>query len=162
MEAKNMNYEDRMLYAFVGKPEKFLWYKKAFLKYNHSGVSDFAWNWSWYAFFFGFWYLLYRKEYFWSLILILIYALLGSTGGFYALLINSVIGGSLPYFVYLRYIRKKQEIESKIQDEELRVEVMEKIGGTNKFVIGLGIACIVLTLLIIFIVLGGSIMMANM
>lgn len=41
---ENMNYEDQVLYAFVDSPDKFIWYKKAFAKYNKHGVEDFAWN----------------------------------------------------------------------------------------------------------------------
>ena len=47
------NYEDRMLAAFVGKPEKFLFYKRAFSKYNVNGLERFEWVWSWWAFFGG-------------------------------------------------------------------------------------------------------------
>lgn len=158
---QNMTYEDKMLYAFVGKPEKFFWYKNAFAKYNHNGVQDFAWNWSWYAFFFSFWYLLYRKVYSWSAILILIYVFFGNIGGIYGLLINIILGGTLPYFVYQKYYEKKKEIEEHIKDEEMRIEIMEKIGGTNNWIVTVTIVFCVITLIAIYLAMGGLIVMSN-
>ncbi len=141
----NMDYDDQMLYAFVGSPNKFTWYKNAFAKYNQHGVQDLAWNWSWYAFFFSFWYLLYRKVYDWAFVLFLLYVFFGSVGGFYGLLVNIVLGGTLPYFVYQRYYSKKKEIEANIGDNAERIKVMKKIGGANNWIV-------TLTLIFIFVV----------
>lgn len=134
-EINDMSYEDEMLLAFVGNPEKLFWYKKAFAKYNVNGVKNFAWNWSWYAFFFSFWYLLYRKVYGVSAVLFGIYVLFGALGGFLGLIANVIMGGALPYYVYERYIAKKDEIEKNITDRELRIATMERIGGTNSFIV---------------------------
>lgn len=157
----NLSYDKKMLCAFIGKPNKVMWYKQAFAKYNKNGVQDFAWNWSWYAFFFGFWYLLYRKVYGWSAIFILIYMFFGTIGGLYGLLINIVLGGTLPYFVYQKYYTKKKEIEAIINDENLRIETMSKIGGTNEWVIILTVIFSVFMLLLILLIFGGFLIISN-
>ena len=43
-------------------------YLSKFSKFNKYGMDQFALTWHWPAFFIGFWWLLYRKMYFWSLI----------------------------------------------------------------------------------------------
>ena len=158
---QNMSYEDKMLYAFVGKPEKFLWYKNAFAKYNINGVQDFAWNRSWYAFFFGLWYLLYRKVYGWSAVLIILYIFFGSVGGIYGLLINIILGGTLPYFVYQKYYTKKKEIEEHIKDEETRVDIMERVGGANNWVVSLTVAFIIVMFIFMYLLMGGLVIMGT-
>lgn len=134
-----MGYEDKMLYAFVGNPKKFQWYKKAFAKYDIYGIKEFAWNWSWYAFFFTFFYLLYRKSYKASAILGGFYIVFGSLGGLLGLIINIILGGILPYYVYERYLQKKKDIEKNITDEEIRIEAMYAIGGVNKSIIPMSV-----------------------
>ena len=57
------DYENKMVEAFVNKPEVTLWYENAFRKYNVNGVEKLSWVWSWWAFFGGIFYLLYRKAY---------------------------------------------------------------------------------------------------
>jgi len=151
---KDMSYEDKMLYAFVGKPDKFMWYKKAFAKYDVYGVKEFAWNWSWYAFFFTFFYLLYRKVYKVSIILGGFYLIIGSIGGPLGFLINIILGGTLPYYVYERYLRKKQDIEMHISDENLRIGAMKIIGGVNKSIIPLTVVLsIILVIFYLMIIL---------
>ena len=142
-ETQGMDYNDRMLYAFIGRPSKFNWYKKAFAKYNINGIEKSAWNWSWYAFFFNFFYLLYRKVYGISAAIFLFYVIFGSIGGFLGLILNFIFGGYLPYFVYKKYIAKKRDIEEHISDESMRIETMAAFGGTNGAIIYLAIAFIV-------------------
>jgi hypothetical protein len=57
------DYDEKMLRTFIGKDNKFFWYKNAFAKYEFNGVEHFAWNWSWYSFFFAPFYFIYRKLY---------------------------------------------------------------------------------------------------
>ena len=38
------DYENRMIEAFVGKPEKYEWYKNAFEKFNVNGVDVMKWH----------------------------------------------------------------------------------------------------------------------
>lgn len=129
------SYKDKMLMAFVQKEKKFKWYKKTFDKYNINGVDRFIWQWSWWAFFGGCFYLLYRKAYLYSLICFML-PTIGSSNNIITLISLSIIlhiasGGILPYFVYLQYKRNKEKIESKITDETKRIETMTVLGGTN-------------------------------
>jgi len=77
-------YEARMLEAFFGKPDqpdKGLWYANAFSKYEIEGVEKIQWKWSWWAFFGGLWFLLYRNAY-------------AAAGG---LFLGSIIAQFIPY-----------------------------------------------------------------
>lgn len=134
-ETDGMDYNDRMLYAFVGKSSKFNWYKKAFAKYNINGIEKSAWNWSWYAFFFNFFYLLYRKVYAISGVIFFFYLIFGSIGGVFGLILNFIFGGYLPYFVYKKYIKIKKDIEEHISDENMRIETMVAFGGVNSIIV---------------------------
>ena len=55
-EQNIQTYEDKMLFAFVQKQDKFLFYKFSFEKIRHLQSV-----WSWWGFFFGFDFLYYRK-----------------------------------------------------------------------------------------------------
>lgn len=151
-ETENMSYEDRMLYAFVNKPEKFYWYKKAFSKYNINGIKTFAWNWSWYSFFFPIFYLFYRKAYLFSALIFFVYSIASGIGEIFSLIVYIILGGTLPYIVYNRYIEKKKEIEENIKDENLRIETMARIGGTNNIVLYFSVVIIFFLLMTIYYV----------
>jgi len=130
---ENSEYEAKMLEAFVGKPdkpEKGLWYANAFAKYDVNGVDAMKWNWSWWAFFGGIWFLIYRKAYAAAGGLFLI-AIASSFVPFGGLVISILAGGYSPYFVYKTYKTKKLQIEAAEGDENRRVEMMEKLGGYN-------------------------------
>ncbi|MDD2840608.1 MAG: DUF2628 domain-containing protein [Rickettsiales bacterium] len=127
------SYEDKMLMAFVEKEKKFNWYKNTFARYNINGIDKFAWRWSWWAFFGGFFYLFYRKAYFYGLIyliLSIIFAFNESTS-LISFILYVVAGGVSPYFVYLKYKKDKEKIEKVIKDEKIRIETMSNLGGTN-------------------------------
>ncbi len=127
------DYEARMLEAFVGKPdnpEKGFWYANAFSKYNVNGVDTMKWNWSWWAFFGGVLFLLYRKAYAAAGGLFL----MGLAASFFpgaGLIINILAGGFSTYFVYKTYQTKKQQIEAAVQDENQRIGMMQQLGGYN-------------------------------
>ena len=124
--------DDKLLMAFVGKPNKFWWYKNAFAKYNVNGIKQVAWNWSWWSFFFGEWYLFYRKCYLASLAIIAL-KLLGvfSIGFGVGLVLDILCGGFLPYIVYRKYEGLKAKIVANISDENQQVEAMRTLGGYN-------------------------------
>ena len=128
------DYEDRMLEAFVQKPEKFEWYKNAFSKFNVNGVDKMAWVWSWWAFFGTFWFLLYRKAYLPALVLFVI-EIVASFIPLLGLIVWVLTGGFATYFVYKSYKQKKEEIESKIDDPIKRIETMKAVGGYNQWVV---------------------------
>ncbi len=129
-------YEARMLEAFVGKPdtpEKGLWYANSFSKYDMNGVDVMKWNWSWWAFFGGIWFLLYRKAYAAAGGLLLI-SILASFIPFSGIIISILAGGFSTYAIYKVYKTKKHEIEASTMDEEQRIEMMRVVGGYNAWV----------------------------
>ena len=129
-------YEAKMLEAFVGKPEspeKGLWYANAFGKYDINGVDVIKWNWSWWAFFGGIWFLLYRKAYAAAGGLLLI-SIIASFIPFSGIVISILAGGFSSYFIYKIYKTKKLEIEATHMDEEQRIEMMKVVGGYNTWV----------------------------
>ncbi len=145
--AINNNYEAQMIEAFVGKPDapdKGIWYANAFAKYNVNGVDKIAWNWSWWAFFGGIWFLLYRKAYAAAGGLLLL-SIVSSFIPFAGLIIWILSGGYSPYFVYKVYKTKKLEIGAAQQSESQRINTMQMLGGYNQWVI---IVAVVLNIII--------------
>ena len=53
------DYDNKMVEAFVNKPEKMAWYENTFDQYSVNGEAKMTWVWSWWAFFGGLFYLLY-------------------------------------------------------------------------------------------------------
>ena len=149
------DYENRMIEAFVGKPEKYKWYKNAFTKFNVNGIDTLKWHWSWWAFFGNMWFLLYRKAYLAALGLFIL-----SVIPYVGLLLCILNGGYGTFFVYKAYRNKKSEIENTISssDEKTRIETMALVGGYNQWVIWLYGASVALVFLIciIFMVLLGK------
>lgn len=145
-------YEAKMLEAFVAKPdrpEKGLWYANAFAKYDVNGVDTMRWNWSWWAFFGGIWFLIYRKAYAAAGGLFLI-AIASSFIPFGGLVISILAGGYSTYFVYKTYKTKKLEIEAAEGDENRRIEMMQELGGYNQWVVILAVIVNVLVLVGVF------------
>ena len=130
-------YEARMLEAFVGKPDrpdKGLWYANAFSRYEVDGVEKIQWTWSWWAFFGGIWFLIYRKAYAAAGALLLI-SLLAQMIPPAGIIVSVLAGGFSPYFVYRIYKTKKLEIETAEQNEERRIVMMREIGGYNQWAV---------------------------
>ena len=132
-DTQTNEYEAKMLEAFVGKPEspeKGLWYANAFSKYDVNGVDVMRWKWSWWAFFGGIWFLIYRKAYAAAGGLFLI-SIVASFIPFSGIVISILAGGFSTYFVYRVYRAKKLEIEAANPDESQRIEMMKIVGGYN-------------------------------
>jgi hypothetical protein len=127
-------YTNKMIAAFVDKPEKTFWYQNAFSKFNVNGMDVMKWQWSWWAFGGGFLFLLYRKQYLASLILFIASVTIGMFP-LMGLIIAILAGGYSPYFIYKGYKSKLGEIERQISDEDKRVETMAQIGGYHQWVI---------------------------
>ena len=158
MQMTQEEYEKAMLEAFVNKPEKTLWYQQAFSKFNVNGIDSMQWVWSWWAFFGGWAFLLYRKQYIPAIVLFLI-SMIASTIPFGGLLVAIFAGGFSTYFVYKGYKQKKSEIENSISDPEKRIETMRKLGGYHQWVIWVYILFVVLLFLYIISV---TLTMSNM
>jgi len=140
------DYENKMIEAFINKDEKTLWYQNAFSKFNINGVDVMRWHWSWWAFGTGFLFLLYRKQYIPSLVLFILSVSIGVLP-FITIILMILSGGYATYFIYKGYKKKKEEIEAKIEDEELRIETMRVVGGYHQWVVWLYIAFTLLTFL---------------
>ena len=134
MDTHNTDYENKMIEAFINKPEKTLWYQNAFSKFNINGIDSMKWVWSWWAFGGGWAFLLYRKQYIPAIILFAL-VLLTTAIPFAGFLLMILAGGFSTYFIYKGYKKKKEEIEAKIADEETRIETMRAVGGYNTWVI---------------------------
>ncbi len=132
------DYDNKMIEAFVNKPEKTVWYQNAFSQYSINGVEKISWVWSWWAFFGGIFYLLYRKAYFPALGLFVL-TVVSFAIPFGGLIVWIVTGGLAPYFVYKTYLTKKAEIEAKVTDEQKRIETMRAVGGYNDWAIWLAV-----------------------
>ncbi len=133
------DYDEKMLEAFINKPESLAWYKSAFSRFNVNGIDKMAWAWSWWAFFGGIFYLLYRKAYLAALGLFAV-SLLSFIVPFGGLIVWILTGGLAPYFVYKTYKVKRTEIEANITEEPKRVETMRAVGGVNNWAIWLAVA----------------------
>lgn len=130
-------YETKMIEAFVNKPdkpEKGFWYVNSFEKYNLNGIDSMKWNWSWWAFFGGLLFLLYRKSYAAAGALFLISLVLGLIP-FAGLIVSILAGGYSSYFVYKTYKKKKLAIEAMYSDEDQRIAAMRVSGGYNTWVL---------------------------
>jgi hypothetical protein len=148
-------YEDRMLAAWVGKPEKFWFYKNAFSKFDFNGMDKMKWVWSWWAFFGTFWYFLYRKAYVAAIVSFILLAVLGIIP-FADFILAILIGGFGVYFVYKAYKKLKVEIEAVTQDEDERIKYMLERGGYNSWVIWVVIIVNVLLFIVMIALFSGG------
>ncbi|MDF1878533.1 hypothetical protein JHD46_02635 [Sulfurimonas sp. SAG-AH-194-C20] len=134
IQEENREYHERMIEAFINKPEVTLWYQMAFSKFNINGVDNLTWNWSWWAFGGSFLFLLYRKAYIAAFALFFLSMTLGMIP-FVSLIFMILSGGYSTYFVYKVYRTKLQEVEEAIEDVQTRVETMRELGGYNQWVV---------------------------
>ena len=154
------DYDNKMVETFINKPEKLAWYKNTFERYNVNGTAKMTWVWSWWAFFGGLFYLLYRKAYMPAIIL-LVLIIVSSFIPFAGLILWILTGGFAPYFVYKTYLERKAEIESAIQDEPKRIETMRTLGGYNQWAIWIAVLIHVLFWVIVFAMLATLIPMLS-
>jgi len=140
------NTED--IKAYIDKPKSEDYYIKAFEKYNLTGVDQFKWNWSWWSFFGGVFFLLYRKLYIEALIFFIILTIVGQLPTsidqipvigeidivYFLTWIAS--GGIFPYFVYRRFRKIKNETDNYIEDK--RIDKIRELGGVNNWALVIG------------------------
>lgn len=90
---------ERDLVNFVGdNADRYL---RKFKKFNVDGADKFAWTWHWPAFFFGFWWLLYRKLYAWAVLAFLLVFFP------YWLLVSSFVYGAIGNYLYFKHAKNK-------------------------------------------------------
>ncbi|MDR2034026.1 MAG: DUF2628 domain-containing protein [Helicobacteraceae bacterium] len=178
-------YEKRMLEAFLRKKEKVAFYSDLYERATRSGEPRMCWKWSWWAFFGGLWYPLYRKTYlaalaifainnaFWMFLqLAFVYyahanisnfeqptaftiILLGFSGA------QIFIGGYTPYFVIKRYIDLKTLIEKKYESQSDRVATMAQHGGYHQWVVWIIAVVFAIINLLLLIILFAAINDSN-
>ena len=136
MNASDEEYQNKMIEAFIDKPEVTLWYQNAFSKFNTNGVDTMNWHWSWWAFGGGAAFLLYRKQYIAALVLFISSFVLGMIP-FVSLIMMVLAGGYSSYFVYKGFKKKLREVEQNIDDIDKRLETMRIVGGYHSWVIWL-------------------------
>lgn len=142
----SQEYSNRMVEAFIGKDEKTVWYQNTFSRYNVNGIDTMQWNWSWWAFFGGFLFLLYRKQYGPAAILFIASAIISAIIPFGWIAASILAGGYAAYFVYKGYKEKLNELESKIEEEVKRIETMAVVGGYHAWVVWIYIVFAILGL----------------
>jgi len=127
-------YKHDMLEAYIGtpeKPEKVDWYEEAFRDLEYG-----KWKWSWWAFLSGYLFLLYRKQYLLSLMLLLLSIITAIIPGA-GLVLVIMAGGFSVHFIRADFIEKGKLIEEKYSTSEERIDKMREIGGKNNWVIWL-------------------------
>jgi cell division protein FtsX len=107
------------------------------------------WVWSWWAFFGGWAFLLYRKQYIPALTLFIL-SIVATVIPFGALIVAILAGGFSTYFIYKGYKHKKAEIETRISDTNTRIETMREVGGYNQWVVWVYVIFVMLLSLYIF------------
>jgi hypothetical protein len=127
------------LALFVGKnADKYL---PAFQKFTLGGADSFTATWHWPAFFFSFWWTLYRKLYGWTLLVILLSCI--PYVGFLAMIASGV---SAKYIYYKHAKKKLLELKSLHVSEVERAAAVARAGGVNN------VAVIVIPLMAIAII----------
>lgn len=132
-------YEDKMIEAFVQKPESYGWYKMVIEAYRTTGGSNPLVFWSWWGFFGNFWFLVYRKAYNYAILFLLAYFIAGLISNFLTFLVIALAGVYSNYFLFKTYDAKKQDIEAAIEGEDARLEAMYELGGFNQWVVYLAV-----------------------
>jgi len=119
--------EENYLNLYINSDEKAHWYKNSFNKYEAYGVSEISW--SWYAFFFGPFYLAYRKCYyeaivFWAIFLLFKFNIV------LIFIAPFIAGAFFPYYIYLRYSSVINRV--KLMTSDKRLDYLKEVGGVDK------------------------------
>jgi len=135
LNSDNITTDD--IRAFVGANSYY--YIQNFSKFTITGKEEFCATWNWSCFGFTFLWMLYRKMYFLSLITFVVFCLPGLN------ILLHIVAGIVGNYLYYKHVKVKI-LEIKATQSSLNyVPVLHEVGGTNKWVITLGI---VLTLFI--------------
>ena len=138
--------EKEAVAAYINKAESEEFYINAFDEYNIHGIDQFSWKWSWWAFFGGIFFLLYRKLYIEALVFFLLATVI-SVIPFGGLVLWIASGGVFPYFVYKRYKKIRAEIDSKVSEKSEKIELLKRLGGYNDWAIWIAVFVNVLVMI---------------
>ncbi len=141
------HHDEQLLTAFIQKPEKVPYYQRGLNKMQIGHVFSFKWHWSWWAFFFGWAFLLYRKAYLPALGAFIVAFIMGFIPFFGWLITSIVLGGVSPYFV----LKKYHDIKSQAGDnEEEQLRAMQNFGGYHSWVVWVTVIFYALIFLFVF------------
>jgi zinc-ribbon domain len=130
---------------FVGKNAEY--YKAKFRKFDVRGVESFAPTWNWAAFFFTFWWMLYRKLYLWS------FAWFVLTFIPYFGLVFWIAAGIAGNYLYYRHAAARIRDARSAQASHQLPAVLTELGGVNGWVIPVAIV-VTLMFLLLFAMFG--------
>jgi len=151
---KYAEYEEALFEAYIGTPEKFDWYRKAFDVFAQK-ERGMRWYWNSWAFLGGFWYFLYRKQMKMAMIVLFVFLVMAVVVPLNILLIlflflSFAIGGFGSYFIYTNYLERKSEIAMIVPEREKRIRIMAReFGGVNRWAVPMALFSLVSLLLIV-------------
>jgi hypothetical protein len=137
--------EHEMIKAYIDKEESENFYIDAFDDYTSSGIEQFKWHWSWWAFGGGIFFLLYRKLYIEALVFFFITMIAGAVP-LASIIIWIISGGVFPYFVYKRYKKGLSMVEENIVNDDDKLSALREFGGYNQWALYLGVAMAVISM----------------
>lgn len=129
MDLHQENSVNEEYFTFIGKnAEKYL---VKFQKFHVDGTDQFSATWHWPAFFFPFFWMLYRKMYLWSLLVLVLNFTVGLLpGGF--LIPMAVFGISANYMYYKHMQKKLSELHQiNILSDTQKAATIARTGGVN-------------------------------
>lgn len=114
--------------SFIGKnAEKYI---RKFRKFHVDGGDSFSVTWHWPAFFFGFWWLLYRKLYVWAFIALFLLLIP------FWFFVNPFVYGIIANYIYYRKAKKKilkyKNLQPSVDPSQMAL-ALSKIGGVRKW-----------------------------
>jgi len=138
---------DQDYIAFIGNnaPK----YIAKFKKFNITGIENFTPTWHWPAFFVGFWWMLYRKLYLWSLVAFIVSCIP------YVGFVGMVVWGVSGNYIYYKHVSSKIKTLRDINTYGDISSTLSQIGGVNKWVV---VVAIILTAIGILVILMTSLL----
>ena len=124
------DFDDKMLEAFIGKPEKIYFYQNAFQKFETQNAK---WHWSWWAFFMQVSFLIHRKIFLYAIIILVAFVIAPMISWvLYGLILLPawiLIGGYSTRLIFDRFKKLKNEITSRDTTEKEKIREMAARGG---------------------------------
>jgi hypothetical protein len=152
---KPIEYNKLMREAYIGTPDRYEWYSRAFDSFEKNPKGA-GWYWNSWAMVGGFWYFLYRKQLGIAMIILAMIVILGVVLSlkfflFIYLILSIAMGGFGTYFIYVDYKSKREDMERLFKDDKPKcLGVMHIIAGVNRVAIYASIVTLVSLVLILF------------
>lgn len=138
---QSLQITDEEYTAFVGRNSKK--YLSHFKRFNVLGVDNFKPAWNWAAFFFGPFWMFYRKLYLWGLLALFLELIP------YVNFIAAIAWGMSGYYLYYRHIKSKiSELKASAAGTNDLTKVLPELGGVHAWLLKAYIG--------LFVVVGGG------